>query len=62
MMAVIECKGAQPKTVLPLHPADELLFGRPVDLEGLHPSVREIYGSGFKQLEELDKVCIFLRS
>ena len=62
MMAVIECKGAQPKTVLPpLHPADELLFGRPVDLEGLHPSVREIYGPGFKQLEEFDKVCVFLR-
>ena len=63
MMAVIECKSTQPRTaLLPLHPTDELLFGRLVDLEGLHPSVREIYGPGFKQLEEFDKVHIFLRS
>ena len=63
MMAVIECKSVQPRTVLPpLHPADELLFGRPIDLEGLHPSVREIYGPGFKQLEEFDKVRFFLKS
>ena len=34
MMTVIECKSAQLKTVLPpLHPADEPLFRRLVDLE-----------------------------
>ena len=63
MMAIIECKSSQPRAAMlppPLHPADELLFGRPIDLEGLHPSVKEIYGPGFKQLEEFDKVCVSL--
>jgi len=55
MMAVIECKSAQP-VLPPFYPADYLLFERPVDLEGLHPSVRETYGPSFKQLEEFDKV------
>lgn len=70
MMAVIECRAALMthqgqtasqtyiKTPLPpLDLADEILFGRPVDLESLHPRVRDIYAGGFKQLEEIDKAC-----
>jgi len=59
MMAIIEYKASAPaeKPTCPLDPVDELLFGAPLDLESLHPSVRDIYAAGFKQLEEIDKVC-----
>ena len=58
MMAIIDFKGSKPKPpVLPLDPVDEMLFGAPLDLDSLHPQVRDIYESGFKQLEEMDKVC-----
>lgn len=61
MMAIIEYKGLRPKQpVPPLDPVDELLFGAPLDLDSLHPQVWDIYASGFKQLEEMDKVCFFL--
>jgi len=57
MMAIIEYKAHQPKTPLPpLHPVDELLFGRPLDLDSLHPNIRDIYTVGFKQLEDFDKI------
>ncbi|KAF8815805.1 hypothetical protein BYT27DRAFT_7128587 [Phlegmacium glaucopus] len=57
MMAIIEYKGLRPKQpTVPLDPVDELLFGAPLDLDSLHPLVREIYASGFKQLEEMDKL------
>ena len=57
MMAIIEYKGLRPKQVIPpLDPVDELLFGAPMDLDSLHSQVRDIYASGFKQLEEMDKV------
>ena len=61
MMAIIECKSIQPpkKPTKPVDPADELLFGKPVDLESLHPQVREVYAAGFKQLEEMDRVSRF---
>ena len=60
MMAIIEYKASKPKVTTPprpLDPVDELLFGTPLDLESLHPQAREIFASGFKQLEEMDKVC-----
>ena len=58
MIAFIEYKASQPKTPLPpLTAADELLFGRPIDMQALHPTVRDIYAGTFRQLEELDKVC-----
>lgn len=70
MMAVIECRAALmtvqgqrasqsyiATSLPPLEPADEIFFGRPMDLESLHPRVRDIYIGGFKQLEEIDKVC-----
>ena len=59
MIAIIEYKGLKPRQqppVPPLDPVDELLFGAPLDLDSLHPQVRDIYASGFKQLEEMDKV------
>jgi len=57
MMAILDYKGLRPKQpVPPLDPVDELLFGAPLDLDSLHPQVRDIYASGFKQLEEMDKV------
>ncbi|KAJ2934731.1 hypothetical protein H1R20_g2376, partial [Candolleomyces eurysporus] len=57
MMAIIEYKASQPKKPSPpIHPADELLFGAPVDLDSLHPQAREIFAPGFKQLEEMDKI------
>ena len=62
MMSIIEFKATKPRakeTPPPPHPVDELLFGVPIDLESLHPDIREIYAPSFKQLEELDKVCAF---
>ena len=57
MIAIIEYKGLRPRQPIPpLDPVDELLFGAPLDLDSLHPQVRDIYASGFKQLEEMDKV------
>jgi len=59
MMAIIEYKAlaSAPKKPTPkVDPVDELLFGTPLDLESLHPQVRDIYAAGFKQLEEMDKV------
>jgi len=56
MIAIIEFKGLRAKQPIPhLDPVDELLFGAPLDLDSLHPQVRDIYASGFKQLEEMDK-------
>lgn len=59
MMAIIEYKGTmKPKTPLPpLDPVDALLFGRPVDTRALHPKIADVYASGFKMLDEMDKVC-----
>ena len=60
MMAIIEYKGLRPKQPIPpIDPVDQLLFGAPLDLDSLHPQVRDIYASGFKQLEEMDKVCFY---
>ena len=49
MMAIIEYKASAPaeKPTRPLDPVDELFFGAPLDLESLHPSVRDIYAAGF---------------
>ncbi|KAF4615930.1 hypothetical protein D9613_011321 [Agrocybe pediades] len=61
MMAIIEYKAlaAAPKKETPSvqsDPVEELLFGKKLDLETLHPQIRDIYAAGFKQLEEMDKV------
>ena len=60
MLAIIEHKESKPRKPLPpLDPVDELLFGRSLDLNTLHPKVREIYSDSFKQLDDMDKVCDF---
>ncbi|KAF9460951.1 hypothetical protein BDZ94DRAFT_862770 [Collybia nuda] len=57
MMAIIESKALRPKDPLPpLSVAEELLFGRPIDLQALHPQVRDIYANSFRQLAEMDKI------
>jgi len=60
MMSIIEFKALKPKGKErpPPHPVDELLFGVPVELDSLHPEIREIYAPAFKQLEEIDKVTL----
>ncbi|KAI0688641.1 hypothetical protein C8T65DRAFT_589341 [Cerioporus squamosus] len=63
MMAVIEMRAALNKKIpehAPLDPVEEMLFGRPVDAQALHPEIRNIYASTFKQLEEMDQVRCFL--
>ncbi|KAJ7502718.1 hypothetical protein B0H11DRAFT_2222853 [Mycena galericulata] len=57
MMAVIEFRGSVPrKTLPPLDPVDEMLFGRPVDMGSLHPKIRDIYADAVKQMDDMDKL------
>ena len=61
MMAVIEMRAAlhkKPPEHAPLDPVEEMLFGKPIDPLDLHPEIRNIYASTFKQLEEMDQVCL----
>ncbi|KZT67056.1 hypothetical protein DAEQUDRAFT_729658 [Daedalea quercina L-15889] len=58
MMAVIELRASQQKDVpesTPQDRVDELLFGKPNDMNALHPQIRDIYSGSFKQLEEMDQ-------
>jgi hypothetical protein len=58
MMTIIQLRGSLPKLpVHPMDPVDELLFGRKLDVESLHPQARDIFSESFKQLEAFDKVC-----
>lgn len=61
MMAVIEARSPLQKAPeTPLHdPVDEILFGKQLDLNTLHPDIGNIYSESFKQLEEMDKVYSF---
>ncbi|KAH7888215.1 hypothetical protein F5I97DRAFT_2058462 [Phlebopus sp. FC_14] len=56
MMAVIEIAGSvtRPPEV-PLHPVEEMLFGKSIEVQSLHPDIREIYSGAFQQLDEMDK-------
>jgi hypothetical protein len=58
MMAIIELSGLQdkPAPLPPLHPVDEMLFGRPLNLDELHPAIKEIYAPTLKQLDEMGQV------
>jgi hypothetical protein len=55
MMAIIELSGLQdkPAPLPPLNPVDEMLFGRPLNLDELHPAIKEIYAPTLKQLDEM---------
>lgn len=58
MMAIIELTSLRdnPPPPEPVHPVDEMLFGRPpVQMDELHPAIREIYAPTFKQLNEMDE-------
>jgi hypothetical protein len=56
MMTIIELVGSSPRSpAVPMDPVDEFLFGRKLDIESLHPQVRDIYSESFKQLEAMDK-------
>ena len=57
MLAIIEIAGTVVKLPEPpLHPVEELLFGRSIEVQTLHPEIREIYSGAFQQLDEMDKV------
>ncbi|KAI9512773.1 hypothetical protein F5148DRAFT_1007792 [Russula earlei] len=58
MMAIIELAGLQDKLppLEPMHPVDELLFGRRINVDELHPVIREIYAPTFRQLDEMDQM------
>ncbi|KAI0250595.1 hypothetical protein BJV78DRAFT_1218799 [Lactifluus subvellereus] len=62
MMAIIELAGLQDKPAPPppVHPIDEMLFGRPIDMKELHPAIREVYEPTFKQLAEMDQASAAL--
>ena len=59
MMAVIEARAmiSKKSSLPPLDPVDDLLFGREIDIDSLHPKIKEIYADSFKQLDEMDRVC-----
>jgi len=60
MMTIIQLRGSSPKLpVPPMDLVDEMLFGRKLDVESLHPQARDIFSESFKQLEAIDKVCAF---
>lgn len=57
MMTIIELAGSTNRApVPPMDPVDELLFGRELDIESLHPQVKNIFSNSFKQLNAMDKV------
>ncbi|KAF8271673.1 hypothetical protein EI94DRAFT_513009 [Lactarius quietus] len=58
MMAIIELAGLQdkPAPLPPLNPVDEMLFGRPLNLDELHPAIKEIYAPTLKQLDEMGQI------
>ncbi|KAI0052684.1 hypothetical protein FA95DRAFT_1532589 [Auriscalpium vulgare] len=58
MMAIIELAGMRDRAppLAPMDPVDELLFGRPFDVNTLHPQIRDIYGPAFQQLDDMDKI------
>ncbi|KAH8106333.1 hypothetical protein BXZ70DRAFT_433344 [Cristinia sonorae] len=57
MMAVIQMRGKLPerKSLQPLDAADELLFGRELNVDDMHPRIREVYADALKDLEAMDK-------
>ena len=60
MLAIIEIAGTAVKPPEPpLHPVEEMLFGRSIEVQTLHPDIREIYSGAFQQLDEMDKVSVF---
>ncbi|TBU38000.1 hypothetical protein BD309DRAFT_1084333 [Dichomitus squalens] len=58
MMAVIEMRASLNNKIpehQPLDSVEEMLFGKPIEPHTLHPDIRDVYASTFKQLEEMDQ-------
>lgn len=63
MLAIIEMAGTVVKPPeSPLHPVEEMLFGRSIEVQTLHPDIREIYSGAFQQLDEMDKVSVVFQT
>ncbi|KIK62074.1 hypothetical protein GYMLUDRAFT_73034 [Collybiopsis luxurians FD-317 M1] len=66
MLAVIEYRATQRNPMIKpgggrteiVDPVDEMLFGRSIDMDSLHPKVKEIYADSFKKMAEMDEVRI----
>ncbi|KAJ3827592.1 hypothetical protein F5880DRAFT_1178468 [Lentinula raphanica] len=64
MLAVIEYRAMKSKTPIKpgmddrriTDPVDDMLFGRPFDIETLHPKIKEVYADSFKQMAEMDEM------
>ncbi|KAJ3929847.1 MAG: hypothetical protein NXY57DRAFT_976713 [Lentinula lateritia] len=64
MLSVIEFRAMKPKTLNKLggrsdsdvDPVNDMLFGRPIDLDSLHPKIRDLYADSFKRMAEMDEM------
>lgn len=63
MMNIINLRATLPRapTPPPLDHVDELLFGRKLQLDSVHPQLRDVYAGSFKQMEVMDKVCLIIK-
>lgn len=65
MLAVIQTKAALARPVAPPRPqldeVDRLFFGAKVDLETVHPQIREVYAGTLKKMDEINAVGHFFR-
>ena len=63
MLAIIDSKAVltKPNLLPPIDDTDKLYFGQKVDLESVHPLVREVYAGTFKKMNDLDAVRLFLQ-
>ena len=61
MMAIIELGAAinKPPPPPPMDHVDEILFGSRLNLDELHPRVRDVFDETFKQLDDMDRVRRF---
>ncbi|KAJ3885182.1 hypothetical protein GG344DRAFT_83014 [Lentinula edodes] len=64
MLSVIEFRAMKPKTLnkpggrsdSDVDPVNDMLFGRPIDLDSLHPKIRDLYADSFKRMAEMDEM------
>ena len=58
MLAVIETRAMEkiPPPPPPLDEIDQMLFGPKIDLDSIHPQIRDIYAPTLKKMAELDSV------
>ncbi|KAF8830670.1 hypothetical protein HHX47_DHR2001091 [Lentinula edodes] len=64
ILSVIDFRAMKPKTLNKpggrsdndVDPVNDMLFGRPIDLDSLHPKIRELYADSFKGMAEMDEI------